>query len=290
MKYQYIQDMINARIKGTAIHLDINTENEEVSLISYKKHRIWGLKTLIKDLIEDIFNIFYRSLPNNGKLVNPEEDLLTPIEELCNRYNVSLKNVRKLIDERKEPKRIWETLDVEQQALFIINAFFDAFEENLIDSYFISASFWKFTFIKFKLKPTLKRADFGLKDFGFVFRARGYSYVFSKNIYNNAFTNTIKRLNKLLYQEYKETFLEKTQSKDKVKEGKVELEALPEEKKYVIEMLRNGNSQEKLEAIRLIVENKILEAVNDLEYFLNNKDESVMNAAFDAVVSLKSLM
>ena len=54
-------------------------------------------------------------------------------------------------------------------------------------------------------------------------------------------------------------------------------------------MLREGNATEKLEAIQLIVENRILEALNELEYHLNNENEEVINAAFDAIVTLKDL-
>lgn len=283
--------MINARIAGTAIHLNYSPETQaDKSQISYKKYRIWGIKTVIKYLIEDIFKILYENLPTKEDFLEPEKDLLKPMKILCERYLVPHSKVVKFIEERKTPKQIWETLDSEQQIIFEINSFFEAFEENLIDSYYLAITLSKFLFKHFKTKAKLNRQDFGLADFGFVFRARGYSFSFSKYVYNNGFNNTVKRLNELLLKEYNDTFLNKKEQKQiEPKEIALKLEQLPEEKKYVIEMLRHGNSSEKLEAINLILENKITEALNDLEYLLKNKDETVMNAAFNAIVMLKGL-
>ncbi len=282
--------MIQARVAGTALHLSLDSnKNGDTIQISYKKYRIWGIKSLIKFLVEDLFNIFYNNLPKDEKNLNPEEDLKKPLKILAERYTIPYKNILQFIEQRKEHRLIWETLDIDQQVVFIINAFFEAFEENLVNSYYISMSWAKFLWLNPRIKPRLKPTDFGLKDFGFVFRARGYAFIASKCVFNDGFSNTVKRLNKVLLQEYNETFIEKKDNIEITTEAPISLEDLPEEKRYVIEMLKQGNSHEKLEAISIIMENKIKEALNELEYLLNYENDEVMNAAFDAILVLKEL-
>ena len=87
---------------------------------------------------------------------------------------------------------------------------------------------------------------------------------------------------------FKETFIEKS-VQEKSKGDILELDDLPREKKYVIDMLRNGNPHEKVEAIIIILENRITEAISDLEYLLGYDDEKVMNGAYDAILVLKNL-
>lgn len=270
--------MIHARIAGTALHLSLDYKKEP-GQISYKKYRIWGIKTLVKSLVQDIFDTIYDYLPDKERNLNPE-DLLTPLSILAERYSISYQTIVSFIEERKKPKIIWEPLDIDLKAIFYINSFFEAFEKNLIDEYYIAVKIFNP-----KLKPSLRPADFWLKDFGFVFRARGYSRIFSKRIFNNGFNNTIKRLNKILYLEYMETFVETQPEKEEI----LEINDLPEEKKYAIELLRNGNPHEKVEAIDIILENRITEAVGDLEFLLNYNDEKVMMNAFDAILILKNL-
>lgn len=279
--------MIYARVAGTAMHLAIGENNQ----ITYKKYRIWGIKTLIRYLVEDIFNIFIDNLPENEETLEPEQDLIVPLKELSERYMVPLPLVKRYIEERKAPKQIWETLDADQQVMFIINAFFEAFEENLVESYYVAINFSKLITLNPKLKITLKRLDFSLGNFSFVFRARGYSHIFSKNICNNGFNNTVKRLNDLLLKEYIDTFIDKREASIETQEAKMSfnLSDLSEEKRYVIEMLREGNEKEKLEAIDLIIQNHIYEAIEELEYLLSDKSEAIMNAAYEAVIILKGL-
>ena len=271
--------MINARIAGTALHLSLD-DTKETGQISYKKYRIWGIKTIINSLVKDIFDVIYEHLPEKEEFLNPN-DLLKPLKILAERYSVSYKNILGFIEERKKPKKIWEPLDIDLKAIFYINSFFESFEKHLIDEYYIAVKF-----LNPKIQPRLRPADFWRKDFGFVFRARGYSRIFSKKIYNDGFSNTIKRLNKILYKEYIETFID---AKPPKTNDYVELEDLPEEKRYALELLRNGNPNEKVEAINLILENRIIEAVNDLENLLSYSDEKVMNGAFDAILVLKNL-
>lgn len=280
--------MIAARIAGTALHLD-DTQKGSSGLISYKKHKIWGIKTLIKFLVDDIFNVFYESLPKNEEELEPEEDLKAPLKKICIKYGISLEKVQKFINKRKESKLIWETLDTDQQAVFVVNSFFEAIEEYLVQTYYICMSFVKLITLDPNFSPKLRRSDFGLEDFGFVFRARGYAEIASNRIFNGGFDNTVKRLNKLLLKEYNETFLEKKPQPEKDENVSYNIEDLTEEKQYVIQMLQEGNAHEKMEAITLIIDNRIMEALNDLEYLLNYDDENVMNAAFDAVVILKGL-
>jgi len=290
LKYQLIYDMINARIAGTAVHLGIS-DNNEMGQISYKKYKIWGFKTLLAYLFKDIYDIFYNYLPKNENLLDPEKHLIKPLEFLCERYLVPFSLVINYINKRKAIKQIWETLDSDQQAMFIINAFFEAFEENLINSYYLAISFSKLITLNPKINATLKHLDFGLGDFGFVYRARGYAYIFSKKVCNNGFGNTVKRLNRLLLKEYKNTFTEKIKNPLNTIEQKNSdvISELSEEKRYVIEMLKQGNVKEKLEAINLIVQNQIYEALDELEYHLNDKNDRIINAAYEAVIILKDL-
>ena len=280
--------MINARVAGTAVHLGIEENNE---VISYKKYKIWGIKTLLAYLIKDIYDVFYIYLPQNENLLEPEEDLIKPLNILCERYLISFSLVEKYINERKAPKQIWETLDSDQQAMFIINAFFEAFEEILVDSYYLAVSFSKLLTLNSTIIPTLKRRDFGMGDFGFVFRARGYSHIFSKIVCNDGFKNTVNRLNKILLQEYIKTFIDNSNQGSKQSDFKElpDFSKLPEEKRYVIEMLKEGNEKEKLEAIDLIIQNRIYEALDELEYLLSDRNENIMNAAYEAVIILKDL-
>jgi len=271
--------MINARIAGTALHLSLD-DTKETGQISYKKYRIWGIKTIIKSLVKDIFDTIYHLLPDKEVLLHPD-DLLEPLRILAERYSISYENVLSFIEERKKPKKIWDPLDIDLKAIFYVNAFFEAFEKKLIDEYYIALKF-----LNPKTIPRLRPADFWLKDFGFVFRARGYSRIFSRRRYNGGFNNTIKRLNKILHLEYIETFIDPQPTKEN---DILELESLPEEKKYALEMLRNGNPQEKVEAINIILENRITEAVNDLENLLSYSDEKVMNLAYDTILVLKNL-
>ena len=282
--------MLWARIAGTAIHLNFE-QNRNHSRISYKKHKIWGIKSLIHDFVEDLFQIFYNNLPENEDALEPEQDLMVPIKILCDRYIVNFQTFLGFLQERKAQKVIWDTMDNFQQAIFIVNAFFEAFEKKLVDSYYVALDYLKFITLDLNLEPKLKPKDFQLDDFGFVYRARGYSQIFSKKICNGGYHNTVKRLNETLSKEYQNTFLTKKKESLVSKETRdqTDLETLSEEKRYVIQMLREGNATEKLEAIQLIVENRILEALNELEYHLNNENEEVINAAFDAIVTLKDL-
>ena len=281
--------MINARIAGTAVHLNLNQDLEDSSQISYKKYQVWGIKTLIKYLVEDIFNIFYNNLPKKEDSLSPEK-LYKPLKILCKRYSIPYKRVLSFIELRKKPKQIWEPLDTDLKAIFMINAFFEAFEENLIDSYYQAINLSRILWLIPHIKPKLNRSDFGLADFGFIFRARGYSSRFSKKISNNGFNNTIKRLNKVLYKEYKTTFLKTDSTKAKItKAQELDLSQLPAEKRYILSLLRNGNTDEKLKAIELIIQNQINEAIDDLEHLLKREDDRVMNAALDAILILKEL-
>jgi hypothetical protein len=282
--------MINARIAGTAIHLNLNQDNsEDSSQISYKKYQVWGIKTLIKYLVGDIFNIIYDNLPKREELLKTEK-LLKPLKVLCKRYSIPYKRVLNYIDLRKEPKQIWEPLDTDLKAIFIINAFFEAFEENLVDSYYQAINLSRFLWLIPKIKPKLNRSDFGLKDFGFIFRARGYSSRYSKKVSQDGFHNTVKRLNKVLYKEYKNTFIKGNSNKaNRTKIKTIDVEKLPPEKQYIIKLLRKGNTEEKLKAIKLVIKNRINEAVDDLEFLLKKEDDRVMNAALDAIIILKNL-
>ncbi len=289
MRYQYIFDMINARIAGTAVHLNLNQDKSDSSQISYKKYQVWGIKTIIKFLVEDIFNIIYHNLPKKEDSLNPEK-LFKPLKILCKRYSVPYKRMLNFIELRKEPKQIWEPLDNDLKAIFIINSFFEAFEENLIDSYYQAINLSRILWLIPHLKPKLNRSDFGLEDFGFIFRARGYSSRFSKRISNNGFQNTVKRLNKVLFDEYINTFVKGNSNRNAIqKTDTINIEKLPPEKQYIINLLRNGNKDEKLKAIQIIIENRIEEAVEELEFLLKKEDEHVMNAALDAIIILKNL-
>ncbi|MHA1272391.1 MAG: hypothetical protein ACTSQS_03030 [Promethearchaeota archaeon] len=289
MKYKYIKDTIVARLAGTAIHLNESDGKKRSPAISYKKYRVWGIKTLINNLIDDIFYILYEYLPENEKDFYPEEDLKKPLEILCKRYQISYNRLIDFIDKRKKPSVIWNSLDDDQRAIFMINAFFEAFEENLINSYFIAMSFVKLLSLNSLKEPKLKYDDFFKGDFGFVFRARGYAYFYSKILCNNGFSNVVKRLNKILLKEYENLFIDKDQNNIDLKEKSSSSEELSEEKRYVISMLKEGNSEEKLNAIELILEHHIIEAVDELEYLLKDNDENVMNAALDAILKLKDL-
>ena len=280
--------MINARVAGTAVHLNLNQNQEDSSQISYKKYQVWGIKTLIKYLVNDIFNVFYGNLPKNEGSMNPEK-LDKPLKILCKRYAVPFNRVLSFIEDRKEPKQIWESLDPELKAIFIINAFFEAFEENLIDAYYQAVDLSRLLWLIPQIKPRLNRSDFGLADFGFIFRARGYSSRFSKRISNDGFNNTVKRLNKVLFNEYKDTFLTQNSNKTRETPEPIKLNELPAEKRYIITILRNGNTEEKLKAIELIIQNRINEAIDDLEHLLKKEDDRVMNASLVAIIILKNL-
>ena len=278
--------MIEARIAGSALHLNIDEIEGINSRISYKKYKIWGIKALIIALIRDIFNIFYLNLPDKQDHFRPETDLLDPLKLLAQRYKISFKMIQDFIEERKSSRMIWNSLDRDQKALFYVNAFFEAFEKNIIDAYYICITFTQFLFLDLNLKPKLKRTDFQKGDLSFLHRARGYAHSFSRLICNGGYDNTVKRISNALYQEYHETFLEKKESK---KKGLTNSKDLSEGKRYVIQALKNGNVKEKLDAIDLIIENNIYEAVDELEYLLKNEDDRVMDKAFKAITILKNL-
>ena len=134
LRYQYIRDMIEAFIAGSTLHLNIN-EIEVINILNkYKKYKIWGIKALIIALIRDIFNIFYLNLPDKQDHFRPETDLLDPLKLLAQRYKISFKMIQDFIEERKSSRMIWNSLDRDQKALFYVNAFFEAFEKNIIDA------------------------------------------------------------------------------------------------------------------------------------------------------------
>ncbi|MFO8017925.1 MAG: hypothetical protein R6U96_04775 [Promethearchaeia archaeon] len=278
--------MIEARIAGTALHLNVQENKSYESRISYKKYKVWGLKSLIQALIKDIFDTFYLNLPEQESEFNPESDLRIPLKILAKKYSIPFELILDFINERKSSRMIWDSLDKDQKALFYVNSFFEAFEKKIIDAYYICLSLVRFLFLNLDIYPKMKRSDFRKGDFSFLHRARGYAHTFSRLICRGGYDNTVERLNTALLKEYQETFLrDKKSKKRKVSNRK----HLSEGKRYIIQTLKNGTTKEKLEAIDVIIENNIYEAVEELEYLLKDQDEKVMNRAFEAITILKNL-
>ncbi|MFW5895344.1 MAG: hypothetical protein ACOCT9_01240 [archaeon] len=278
--------MIEARIAGTALHLNTDENARYTSRISYKKYKIWGIKSLIRALIKDIFDTFYLNLPEQEKEFRPETDLIKPLKILSEKYAIPFSLIMEFIQERKSSKMVWDSLDTDQKALFYVNSFFEAFEKKIIDAYYICLNLAKFFFLNLDIEIKMKRSDFRKGDFSFLHRARAYARAFSRLVCNGGYDNTVERINQALYREYQEEFLEKTKKKETTKTSH---KHLSEGKRYIIQVLKNGTVKEKLNAIDLIIENKIYEAVNQLEYLLKDQDEKVMNRAFEAITILKNL-
>ena len=194
--------MLWARIAGTAIHLNFE-QNRNHSRISYKKHKIWGIKSLIHDFVEDLFQIFYNNLPENEDALEPEQDLMVPIKILCDRYIVNFQTFLGFLQERKAQKVIWDTMDNFQQAIFIVNAFFEAFEKKLVDSYYVALDYLKFITLDLNLEHKLKPKDFQMLYALIRPHMRSYLKAGIKKICNGEDHNTVKRLKEKIKKEYK---------------------------------------------------------------------------------------
>ncbi len=296
MKYQFIHQVLYARVAGTGIHLVDNIKNERTGKISYKEYKIWGIKSFINEFVHDIYTALVLKLPENESKFN-SDDLIEPLLSLCEKFNCSTIDFEKNIESLKIFPEIWETMDNEQQASFYLNSFFEILENSRINNYKIALSFSQLLCVLFgkngirENEQELRDIDFLKKDFGFVFRAREYVKAFSYSLSNGHYKNLLKRLNQALYQEYLDTFIfnviiEKSMSREDC-EPEIEFNGNIFE---TFELLRNGTDREKLKAIEIIIENKYFEAIDELEYYLNNINPDVMNAALDAIIYLKEII
>lgn len=294
VRYKFIYQVIYARIAGTGIHLVEGKKDERIGRITYKEYKVWGIKTFIKEIVEFIYCFLTENLPKDKELFNSDE-LMKPLMSLCELFNCSIAEFETNIESLKIFPEIWDTMDFEQQAAFYINAFFEVLDEVGVDNYKIALIMSQLFGFLYRNKTIqinqhyLQNFDFLKKDFGFVYRAREYVKAFSYCVYNGSFNNLIKRINKALYQEYLDTFIfNVVVEKSKIRESEKNEEITDEFYLKVLEMLRNGTDDEKLFAIEEIIQNKFINAIDELEYYLKYNHPKVMNAALDGILYLRS--
>ncbi len=279
MKYKFIRTIVNARLFGTGVHLDAQGRGK----ISYKKRPIWGIKSFLKMLSNKIFDELVVSLPEQEQEFQANH-LEKPILKILRKLKTPIEFYQKQIRIFKGTPAAWNSMDYEQKSGMYINALFMAIEDGNTD--LVEKSLMK----SFGNDISL---NIRLGDFGFVARAHIYCKLANRYLFYRGFTNLCKRTLKSLKQEFEEQFLEKTKvipDKEQDSRTSEDLQGLSGNNLVMVRKLQTENSPtEILKAIEYVQANKILPAIDNLEYLLGHPSEEIQDKALEAVMKLKGL-
>jgi len=268
MQYQFIFEFLYGRIAGTGIHL-----SEKGNRISYKELPVRGIKIFLKYYIRTIYEHLIDVLPSEIKKFDPKQ-LILRLQTLGTQFEVSLIEFESQINIYRNDKSIWDQMDNEQQSAFILNAFFTAFEQSREEKN-------RYEFEALGPMPNFQQANFC-----FVFRAREYVRSANEKLYNNAFANLAERLNRFVYDEYRATFLH-METPIKEKESGKSDQVVVQQHRDLIQKLKSANTEEILTALNEIERIKLIEAIEPIEYLLNNSNDQIQERALEVIMKLK---
>ncbi|MHA1732256.1 MAG: HEAT repeat domain-containing protein [Promethearchaeota archaeon] len=278
--------VLNGRVAGTGVNLGVDGGD---GLVSYKKYRIWGFKSLVNAMVRHVHRTVLENLPERGPVT--EECLVGALEPLVREFDVDEQLFREKTGDLLDDPTFWSSMDREQRLSFLVNAFFDALDETRVQLgaeaiAIVNSLGGRSLPVSF---PKLVR------DFGFLFRAREYARVFSDNTCAGGYANTVKRASVVLAREYEEQY--------DLPEDAPPSRGLPWREPPasgtaerpdglilgVVSQLESPDPQERLSAIDELEQLADEQAVPYLERLLKDEDELVMNRAFEAILSLKGL-
>ncbi|MBD3350542.1 MAG: hypothetical protein GF364_03550 [Candidatus Lokiarchaeota archaeon] len=202
----YIKKIIESRILGTGVHLTIPKKRQVC--ISYRQIRIWGIKNALIKFIDILYFKIISKLNLNknqitGKIIEKR------IIDLREEFNIPKRILNERLDRIKAPAKNWNYMSKELKIAVIINAFIDSIDESFIMDLAKRRNHNKtLAEVLDRFNPNSPKIIYELEDFGFVFRARVYVTLLSKEFYNNAFSNVIRRIDSALKQLYMEYFVQ----------------------------------------------------------------------------------
>lgn len=270
MQYQFIFEFLYGRIAGTGIHL-----SEKGNKISYKQLPAWGIKSFLNFYIREIYEHIIDVLPSNLKFFDPNQ-LIARLQKLGSQFEISLIEFDSQLNIYRNDKSIWEQLDNEQQSAFVLNAFFTAFELSCEEKN-------RYEFESLGPIPNFQQADFC-----FAFRAREYVRSANEKLFKNSFRNLAERLNKMVYQEYEATFLNKDYNKPEKKTTNVS-DFINNRVQNLFLQLKSDNPNEVMSALDEIEKEKIVAAIDPLEYLLNCNNDQIQERALEVIMKLKEV-
>lgn len=290
----YIKKIIESRILGTGVHL--TSLNNKKLCISYQKIPIYGIKKALVGFINDIYDQLMEDLPKNENELNSsiiEESL----KKLALVYSVDPNILLDKFKEVKIPSENWNSMDVSLKIAIIINSFFDSIDEtmkNYAEKYEENNELFELLERNRKDAPPI---NYDLEDFGFVFRARIYCWLYSWYRCNNSYLNLIKRIDKQLYRLYREYFVEKKRISYSEREISKKNQVDPvlksqnlidsDEIRAIASDLDSKDEKKILNAIRKIHYNKILELKPQLEYLFNHSNIKIAESALETYLSFQ---
>ncbi len=247
------------------------------NIISYRKRRIWGIKSLIQNFVGYIYRRIVSEIPENHEI---NSNMMDPILfEIGREFQVYEPYLRSGLDELKHSREVWLALDSEQKTAFKISAFFDALDQTREDLATHSIMAVSKLFYQEPLIPNYK-----LHDFGFLFRAREYASVYSRLICNNGYANTVRRISRVLKDEFEDIFINQ---RDVEEESKPIDSTILERVTELTEVLQNGTDAEILGAIDEIQEKHLFDAQESLHFLLNHPNEEIQARALDVIMDFE---
>lgn len=290
----YIKKILESRVLGTGVHLT-NPTNKKVC-ISYQQIPLYGIKKALVGFIDDIYNQLLEDLPKDENQLNSsiiEESL----KKITLTYPVDPNILLDKFEKVKNPIENWNFMDISLKIAVIINAFFDSIDEtmkNLAENYQDNNELSILLERNGKESPTI---NYGLEDFGFVFRARIYCWLYSLYRCNNSYLNLIKRIDTHLYRLYHEYFVEKNRTPYSERKTSEKVDANSKNQsvklnssnkiKVIASDLDSRDEQKILSTIKLIQDNKIQELKSKLEYLFNHPNQKIAESALEAYLSFQ---
>jgi ribosomal protein S17E len=279
MKYKFIWDVLVGRIAGTGINLSTT----KASSIGYNNKRIWGIKKIVNDMIEYFYHEITSRLPEEESSCAP--DLLDDVLfDLLVRFEIPREYLEAEFNNLKSIPSAWIGLEEDMKCAFKINAFFNAIDNS-------REEFAKNTLNMinnlFNPKGEVRIPNFRIKNFGFLFRAREYSKLFSQYVCNDGYSQTVKRISKVLLEEYQDV-QKGLENKDIDAIQENSQDPLSKEHESLIKSLESDNIDSIIKAINEIQEKKIESMKKFLEQLLQHPNEEIQNKALDAILSFET--
>ncbi len=273
----FLRDIIWARLAGTGIHLIEDAEGKSHGRISYRGHRIWGIKSLIVHMTDDVFNFVLSKVPIE-EAIGPES-LASMLAELAPRYDVDHEFFSQKVQALVGDPHFWSSMDDLQRFSFIIAAFFEALDDTrvkLAEETLKITSSLPFSKIHPSTFPKL------VKNLGFAFRAREYAFLFNQ-VCDDGYAKIVRRANKALAKEYRAHVQERTEP--------MVTQVIAEEGgdfERLVSQLRSAKDEEVLTAIEAL-KTYGMKAVDPLETLLHHKNEEIASKALDVILELKEV-
>jgi hypothetical protein len=278
VKYNFILDILQARIAGTGMNLSV----KKTSVVGYNNRHIRGIKKLVDEMIKYFYAEITSELPIKEDKFDSEQ-LKPIIYKLGDKFHIPSNYIQKEIEATLSGQQMIRGITEEMTSAFIINAFFNAFDTYREDFASNSISIIQNMFVR-RLNRNLP--NFKQSNFGFLFRAREYSKSFSDVVYNGGFNGTVKRISNALLDEYHS--LKKSPDASSNTEVDLEFNTESDSKfKEMSESLKSKNKEKIIEAIMKIQSERIIEMKKELEQLLQHPNDQIQNLALDAIMSFE---